>query len=692
MDAAIISDNTSVTDVSSGLSQAHQSQPQDVLLCSTQSSATLQAPNNSGMLQFTSAGAVNPNVLQYSNKMYGSQNIQQVPQPMNAVMNASSSAMAQQVSLQAQMPLNQSSGFMNAASDGTAQTSAADMLNMVSTKKRPMKDRSIRSHLVGRREPHNYDKSTPTQHQTNIYNQMLAQQNRGPMQLDQLGPDSRSYRVDQLDSASVNLKQQLTGPMSTNCGIGNTNSTNFNSTNLYLTPQNAQTQLHTSPIQTTTNNYMNALNLSSNNNFVLQTPNQMNQNMINMMASNSVSQQSLQQTSTPQSPQTLKQNSNLLSLLSMKSPPNVVDIDRSSSDSFKAASAAHQNVTPYKPYPTQQSFKSSVYGQLSPRSMRLSSPPSHQLNPLLSDQQRQAQQMSAADKEMYRSKSLPLNSTLQMPISREEPFAVPKYQAAKSSSVRFRVRSNSMVSKHHGPNTPSLQNAASEPMLKTLAQLLTSSGSSASASASNQKQSCLANNIVSQANIVTPQQQKQRSFILQQSSSSASSIMSPTSMMQMSPNSSSPLGSYGPSSSSGINLTSTPSLSPESLHEQESPLSPSRGGLLAKYQRGASSSGAAGTLASSVSPGPNAGSDSTQRRVGHIHAEQKRRYNIKNGFDMLHSLIPQLQQNPNAKLSKAAMLQKGAEYIRQLRTERDGIKQKMEILRKERDSLNNSLK
>uniref|UniRef100_T1HBE5 BHLH domain-containing protein n=1 Tax=Rhodnius prolixus TaxID=13249 RepID=T1HBE5_RHOPR len=52
-----------------------------------------------------------------------------------------------------------------------------------------------------------------------------------------------------------------------------------------------------------------------------------------------------------------------------------------------------------------------------------------------------------------------------------------------------------------------------------------------------------------------------------------------------------------------------------------------------------------------------------QRRVCHINAEQKRRCNIKNGFDTLHSLIPQLSQNPNAKMSKASMLQKGAEYI-----------------------------
>lgn len=38
------------------------------------------------------------------------------------------------------------------------------------------------------------------------------------------------------------------------------------------------------------------------------------------------------------------------------------------------------------------------------------------------------------------------------------------------------------------------------------------------------------------------------------------------------------------------------------------------------------------------------------RRIGHIHAEQKRRYNIKNGFDMIHSLIPHLNQNPNTKV------------------------------------------
>ncbi|KAJ8960785.1 hypothetical protein NQ318_020079 [Aromia moschata] len=88
---------------------------------------------------------------------------------------------------------------------------------------------------------------------------------------------------------------------------------------------------------------------------------------------------------------------------------------------------------------------------------------------------------------------------------------------------------------------------------------------------------------------------------------------------------------------------------------------------------------------------PNREASARDRRVGHIHAEQKRRYNIKNGFDMIHSLIPHLNQNPNAKLSKAAMLQKGAEYIRQLRAERSQLKEEMDSLRQQIESLNTSI-
>ncbi|XP_075221105.1 MLX interacting protein mondo isoform X2 [Lycorma delicatula] len=79
------------------------------------------------------------------------------------------------------------------------------------------------------------------------------------------------------------------------------------------------------------------------------------------------------------------------------------------------------------------------------------------------------------------------------------------------------------------------------------------------------------------------------------------------------------------------------------------------------------------------------------RRVCHINAEQKRRCNIKNGFDTLHALIPQLNQNPNVKLSKAAMLQKGAEYIRQLRNERNQLKDEMDSLRQQVECLNSAI-
>lgn len=100
------------------------------------------------------------------------------------------------------------------------------------------------------------------------------------------------------------------------------------------------------------------------------------------------------------------------------------------------------------------------------------------------------------------------------------------------------------------------------------------------------------------------------------------------------------------------------------------------------------------------SRGANLGSPSSKgdspphgehRRIGHIHAEHKRRCNIKNGFDMIHSLIPHLNQNPNTKLSKAAMLQKGADYIRQLRSERNQLRDEMDCLRQQIECLNSSI-
>ncbi|KAJ2952806.1 hypothetical protein O0L34_g7166 [Tuta absoluta] len=86
------------------------------------------------------------------------------------------------------------------------------------------------------------------------------------------------------------------------------------------------------------------------------------------------------------------------------------------------------------------------------------------------------------------------------------------------------------------------------------------------------------------------------------------------------------------------------------------------------------------------SPGGSGGGRRT-----HLHAEQKRRCNIKTGFDTLQALIPHLSTNPAAKVSKAAMLQKGAEYIKQLKAERNQIKEEMENLRQQIECLNNSI-
>ncbi|KFM82789.1 Carbohydrate-responsive element-binding protein, partial [Stegodyphus mimosarum] len=79
------------------------------------------------------------------------------------------------------------------------------------------------------------------------------------------------------------------------------------------------------------------------------------------------------------------------------------------------------------------------------------------------------------------------------------------------------------------------------------------------------------------------------------------------------------------------------------------------------------------------------------RRVCHINAEQKRRCNIKIGFESLHNLLPPLGQTPNAKVSKAAMLQRGADYIRTLKTERQQQLEEVEMLKKKIDELNQAI-
>ena len=97
--------------------------------------------------------------------------------------------------------------------------------------------------------------------------------------------------------------------------------------------------------------------------------------------------------------------------------------------------------------------------------------------------------------------------------------------------------------------------------------------------------------------------------------------------------------------------------------------------------------------------------------MSHINAEQKRRCNIKNGFDTLQSLLPggcgaggsgsgssggsgasASGHGKASDVSKAAMLHRGAEYIRQLRQERQQQQEEMELLKQNIETLNAAIR
>ncbi|KAG7188203.1 hypothetical protein KM043_016078 [Ampulex compressa] len=239
---------------------------------------------------------------------------------------------------------------------------------------------------------------------------------------------------------------------------------------------------------------------------------------------------------------------------------------------------------------------------------------------------------------------------------KEEIFAVPKYQLKS----RNRSRSSSSL---NAPrlHPPPLVSAVSDTALNLnnnvlLANLLTNISAAQPTTTHH-----ITTPVTVQAMQTSTVQTQPPQQNLQQSTSSQQILLSGQS--QGSPGS--PKESTTAHSPQALSLS--PLHSPMSLG---SPLSPTRGFVKAESERG---------------------QYKEQRRVGHIHAEQKRRYNIKNGFDMLHSLIPQLSQNPNTKLSKAAMLQKGADYIRQLRAERNQLKEEMDSLRHQIECLNTSI-
>ncbi|XP_017886575.1 carbohydrate-responsive element-binding protein isoform X3 [Ceratina calcarata] len=244
---------------------------------------------------------------------------------------------------------------------------------------------------------------------------------------------------------------------------------------------------------------------------------------------------------------------------------------------------------------------------------------------------------------------------------KEEVFAVPKCQM----KARNRSRSSSSLTTPR-MHPPPLVSAASDPNLNLnndvlLAQLLTNTSATQVTTSHHITTPVTVQTMQTSTVQVQPQQQA-----MQQSACSQQMLLNASSQAHQPQNSpGSPKDSSNAHSPQGLSLS--PLHSPMSIG---SPLSPSRSYIKGESERG---------------------QYKEQRRVGHIHAEQKRRYNIKNGFDMLHSLIPQLSQNPNTKLSKAAMLQKGADYIRQLRAERNQLKEEMDSLRHQIECLNTSI-
>lgn len=379
---------------------------------------------------------------------------------------------------------------------------------------------------------------------------------------------------------------------------------NNNASNAYVGNLADLTTNHMSPIQTTTNNFnslpgtmstQNVLNLSSNqlpayaNKLMMQQQNQMNQMSID------------------QQQQTMSNSHD-----SYKSPQ---------SPSYRYHHGSQHGNQPYK-IPSQNSG----YNAVSRIMMRQQSPPHHtgstSAGKSISFQQQNA--TAAAIKDMYRSNSLPINANIQLPSKDAmggDNFAVPKYpQAAKKER-----RSSAITLRQGQIIIPPLQSANSEPALNVnnsaLAQLLTNSASlltnSKAHSVSSSAMSVLLPAPV-RANSFTSSSLVQNSIMMAANAISGQHGIPPQQQPSISTSTPSTSGVY------------TPTLSPDSAFHETHDLSshsPERCLSLGKFQ-----------------PREN------QRRAGHIHAEQKRRYNIKNGFDMLHSLIPQLQQNPNAKV------------------------------------------
>ncbi|XP_055343469.1 MLX-interacting protein-like [Paramacrobiotus metropolitanus] len=83
------------------------------------------------------------------------------------------------------------------------------------------------------------------------------------------------------------------------------------------------------------------------------------------------------------------------------------------------------------------------------------------------------------------------------------------------------------------------------------------------------------------------------------------------------------------------------------------------------------------------------------RRMNHITAEQKRRGDIKSGFEILQGMVPQLaasaSHSPGKQVSKAVILQRGAEHIHRLKEERRQMQAEADALKQQIEAINHAV-
>lgn len=77
--------------------------------------------------------------------------------------------------------------------------------------------------------------------------------------------------------------------------------------------------------------------------------------------------------------------------------------------------------------------------------------------------------------------------------------------------------------------------------------------------------------------------------------------------------------------------------------------------------------------------------------MNEVSAEQKRRCNIQQGFERLQTLVPSLRDSKNSKASKAAMLQKTSEYIKELQRVRQNRLNDLEVYKREIEQLSEQI-